>query len=188
MPENTNKRRRPALSPVHTARHDPRRFFARDTHPELPLDPDAVQPGTYKWPPHFTPASLFTVFVGGCFGAAARYWVGLQLPQPENGWPRGTLFVNLLGAFLLGLLLEGLARLGDDQDSRRSARLAVGTGFMGAFTTYSTFAVESDTLLQHGRTTLAGVYIVVTVTGGVILSTLGIWVAAAHHKRRAARQ
>jgi len=157
-----------------------------DTHPELPLDPDVVRPGTYKWPPHFTLSFILIVFVGGCFGAAARYWVSLQLPTPSNELPIGTLFINLLGAFLLGLLLEGLTRLGDDTGARRTARLAVGTGFMGAFTTYSTFAVEVVLLLRSSNLGIATWYAGLSIFGGIICSALGIWIAASHHELREA--
>lgn len=163
---------------------DPKEPRLHDTHPELPLDPDVVRPGIYKWPPHFTAAFLLVVFIGGCLGAAARYWAGLRLPTAADGWPISTLFVNLLGAFLLGFLLEGLARLGEDEGIRRIARLGVGTGFIGAFTTYSTLAVETDMLIRHSHLALAGWYIVVSLAGGIICSAAGIWAAASHHKRR----
>jgi len=169
---------------MYRLKKDPLELFAHDAHPELPLDPDVVQPGVYKWPPHFTPAFLLIVFIGGCLGAAARYWVALQLPTSNSSWPTATLFVNLVGAFLLGLLLEGLTRLGDDKGARRNVRLGVGTGFMGAFTTYSTFAVEVDMLIRHQQMAVAAWYTVVSVCGGIILSTLGIWIAATHHKQR----
>jgi len=159
-----------------------KKLFVRDSHPELPLDPDVVQPGAYKWPVHFTPSFILLVFVGGCAGTYARYWVGQELSS--GGWPVATVCINLLGALLLGLLLEGLARLGHDEGSRRIARLAVGTGFMGAFTTYSTFAVETDTLLRHGSYGMAFSYVVITLIGGLAATTIGIQVAALHHKRR----
>jgi CrcB protein len=156
-------------------------------HPELPLDPDVIQPGENKWPPHFTPALLGVVFVGGCFGALARYWVSLQLPPGPDGWPAATLLVNLLGAFLLGVLLEALTRLGPDEGRRRLVRLGIGTGFLGAFTTYSALALETDTLLRSGNLTLAAWYAIVTVAGGIVCSALGIWVATAHSKRRSSK-
>jgi len=164
------------------------RIFARDTHPELPINPDVIQPGVYRWPPHFTPTLLLYVFLGGCMGTATRYWTSLQLLPAGDGLPVATLFVNLLGAFLLGFLLEGLVRLGSDNGIRRVTRLTVGTGFMGAFTTYSTFAVEIDLLVRQSQTTTAFIYALLTVIGGLILSSAGIQIAAFHHKQRGARR
>lgn len=169
-----------------TRQHSPKRLDAHDTHPELPLDPDASQPGAYKWPPDFTIPFVIIVFVSGCFGTFARYWISLQLPTRTDHLPIGTLVVNLLGAFLLGLLLEGLTRLGNDAGALRITRLAVGTGFMGAFTTYSTFAVETTLLLRNHDLALAACYACVTILGGIICSALGIWTAASHHKLREA--
>jgi len=155
-----------------------------DSHPELPIDPDAVQSGQYRWPPHFTPSLIFVVFIGGCAGAYARYYVSQYMPSTTNGWPISTLFVNLLGAFLLGFLLEGLVRIGPDQGTRRLVRLAVGTGFMGAFTTYSSFVSDIYLLLQHHHMLVAASYGSLTILGGLVLSALGIWSAASHHERR----
>ncbi len=166
-------------------RHVTRRFY--DSHPNLPLDPDVVQPGQYKWPPHFTPSLLPVVFLGGCIGAYARYWVSMEMPTAANGWPSATFTVNLLGAFLLGLLLEGLVRSGEDRGGRRLIRLAVGTGFMGAFTTYSSFASDVYNLTQHNHISIAVTYGLLTVAGGLALSAFGIWVASSHHKRRERR-
>jgi CrcB protein len=95
-----------------------------------------------------------------------------------------TLTVNLLGTFLLGLLLEGLARLGADEGIRRVVRLGAGTGFMGAFTTYSTLAIEANLLAGNGHTQLAIFYMLTSIIGGIICSALGIQIAAQHHKRR----
>jgi len=175
------------MSPLKKLKNETYALFRRDTHPELPIDPDVVEPGVYKWPVHFTPTFLLVVFIGGFLGAMARYWVAEQLPTSTNSFPAATLVVNLLGAFLLGLLLEGLARLGKDIGVRRIVRLTMGTGFMGAFTTYSTLAVEADLLLRHGAAMTAWVYVAVSVVGGLALSAAGIQIATVHHKRRTAR-
>ena len=161
-----------------------RDIFARDTHPELPIDPDVVQPGVYKWPPHFTPILLGTVFIGGCAGALARYGVISVWPTVTGSFPVATLFVNLLGAFLLGILLEGLSRRGPDAGLLRIVRLLVGTGFMGAFTTYSTFAVETNQLIRHGSPEVASLYVACSILGGLLVCAVGIKIAAAHHTKR----
>lgn len=88
------------------------------------------------------------VAAGGALGALARY--GVVTAWAKHGtyaWP--VLVINVVGAFVLGLLLEGLTRRGADVGGRRRLRLLVGTGFCGAFTTYSTFARDVTTLGRH---------------------------------------
>ena len=163
-------------------------IFARDTHPELPIDPDVVQPGVYRWPPHFTPILLAVVFIGGCAGALARYEVIAVLPTTSDGFPVSTLFVNLLGAFLLGMLLEGLSRRGRDEGVLRTVRLLLGTGFMGAFTTYSTFAVETNELIRHGAVTTASLFVASSILGGLVLCAIGIKIAAFYHAEKVTKK
>ncbi len=133
--------------------------------------------------PHRTPAALAQVAVGGAFGAAAREAVEQALPTAAHHFPAATLSINLSGAFALGLLLEVLARSGDDSGGRRRARLVVGTGFLGAFTTYSTFAVDTDLLVRAGRPGSAAVYVAVTVAAGLAASGAGIVVGGVRARR-----
>lgn len=150
----------------------------RDPHAELPDDPDEPGPGR---PLHLTPAALGLVALGGMAGTAARYAVALLAP-PRGGWPVATLAVNLVGAFVLGLLLEAIARRGPEDGpggaSRRRLRLVLGTGFCGAFTTYSALAVDLDLLLRGGQAGTALAYAAVTVLVGFLLCCLGIWLGA----------
>jgi len=127
-------------------------------------------------PLHRRPLALLAVLFGGVVGTLARHGVALALP--ERPWPVGTFTVNLVGALLLGVLLEGLARAGDDTGPRRLVRLGLGTGMLGAFTTYSALAVEADLLVRDGRPLLAAAYALATVIAGLLLSTLGIALAA----------
>lgn len=153
-----------------------------DPHPELPLDPDVVQPGVYKWPPHFQPMLVVYVFVGGCVGTALRYTI-VQL-VPDNYWPYATMTVNFVGAFALGFLLEALARGGEDRGLRRMIRLLVGTGMIGAFTTYSTFAVDTRVFIAAGELRSALLYIVTMLVGGVVLCGIGVQLATMRHLRK----
>ena len=121
------------------------------------------------------PDALGAVLVGGVLGTLARH--GLSLALPGGPWPAGTFAADLLGALLLGALLAGLARAGDDTGRRRLLRLGAGTGFLGAFTTYSALAVETDLLLRDGRPLLAAAYAGATVLGGLLLSATGIVLA-----------
>ncbi|MEP6651384.1 MAG: CrcB family protein [Lapillicoccus sp.] len=153
----------------------------RNGHPELPLDPD-LPPST---PPHFTWAGVGLVFAGGVVGTAARYAVG-ELVTPSGVRPAATFCVNVVGAFALGALLEALGRRGPDVGVRQRLRLLLGTGFLGAFTTYSTLAVDTDLLFREGYAWVAAGYAVATVVVGFLASMLGIWAAATHHRGRVA--
>ncbi|HUB93660.1 MAG TPA: CrcB family protein [Verrucomicrobiae bacterium] len=154
-----------------------------DAHPELPVDPDVVltRPQVTI---HLARTYQLTVFIGGCLGALTRYTITLLLPTKTDQWPMATFIVNMLGALALGVLLEGLARSGPDVGLRRFLRLGIGTGFIGAFTTYSTLAVDADLLVRNGDPVRAGVYTLISVVGGILLSALGIWLAGTHHKLR----
>jgi fluoride exporter len=154
-----------------------------DSHAELPIDPD-VSPSRVR-PLHLRPSSLAWVFAGGVVGTALRYTIELLLPHDAAGWPWGTFLINLSGAFILGALLEALARLGDDSGWRQRARLCAGTGGCGAFTTYSTLALESVLLGRNGHTATAMSYGVLSVVLGLVTAWLGIVVAAGVRHRRA---
>jgi CrcB protein len=140
-------------------------------------------------PVHVQPRFILLVGLGGALGTLARYGAQLVVPHTwQLPWP--TLIVNLVGAFLLGFLLEALVRRGRDDGGRRAMRLLIGTGFMGGFTTYSSLAVETSELLRDDRLLAAAGYGLVTLVVGLFASLLGMWLAAAHHRsvvRRSAR-
>lgn len=117
------------------------------------------------------------VFVGALAGTSVRWVAEKAWPAVDGGWPWGTFVVNLAGAFVLGALLEGLARLGSDAGVRRGVRLAVGTGFCGALTTYSAFVLEISMLGRGHFYGMAVGYAVVSVVAGVLLAWLGMRIA-----------
>lgn len=121
---------------------------------------------------------------GGLFGAASRDAIEQTWPAPGHGFPAATFVINLLGAFVLGALIEKLIRSGDDAGWRRRTRLIGGTGFCGAFTTYSTLAVESVQLARHGAWPTAVGYVAASVAGGLLAAAAGIGAGAAHHRSR----
>ena len=98
---------------------------------------------------------LLLVAAGGVAGGLARYAVGVALPHEPGQWPWSTLVVNAVGAALLCALLVRV------RDPR--VRLLVGTGVLGAFTTFSGFAVDAVLLADAGRPTLAATYVVVSL-------------------------
>lgn len=148
------------------------------------IDSGTLGPRRPSLPLHLHPRYVLVVVLGGVPGALARYGLGLALPAP-SGWPLPTLVINLAGAFVLGLLLEALARSGPDRGGRRVLRLLVGTGFIGAFTTYSTFAAESARLLATGRAVDSLAYLAASLVGGTLASGLGIWLGSARRARGA---
>jgi CrcB protein len=128
---------------------------------------------------------LLVVLAGGIVGTSARY--GLKIALPADDWPWGTWTVNVLGAFLLGLIVAALASRGPDTGRRRTLRLLLGTGVMGSFTTYSSLAVETERLLAGGRIAYAGA----TLLLGLAASLAGLVLGARGRGRgigRAARR
>ncbi|WP_309476693.1 CrcB family protein [Arthrobacter sp. ISL-95] len=119
---------------------------------------------------------------GGVFGALARYSFGLVIPAPD-AWPLPTLVINLSGALALGALLEGLSRRGPDVGSRRVLRLALGTGFLGAYTTYSTLALDAVHLFTVDAAAGAAGYLAASLFGGAAATIAGIWLGAWQHRR-----
>ncbi len=135
-------------------------------------------------PLHLTLSAMAQVVIGGVFGAAARGAVDQALPHGAAAFPTATLTVNLTGAFVLGVVLEALVRAGDDSGGRRHVRLVLGTGFLGAFTTYSTFAVDADLLVRADRPLTAVLYVVLTLVGGLVATTAGIAAGALRNRRQ----
>jgi CrcB protein len=119
------------------------------------------------------PAAVVAVAIGGAIGAPARYLLGRSLP-PTAGVPLATLTVNLTGALVLGALL---VLVGERLAPTRYVRPFFGTGVLGAYTTYSTFVVETDLLLRHQRIGVAVGYVAATVVGGLIAAWAGVLLA-----------
>jgi CrcB protein len=125
-------------------------------------------------PPYRQPAALALVAVGGMAGASVRALTAAAFAVPPGHWPTATFAVNLVGAFILGLLLAALSGLSLKPHWDVRFRLLFGTGFCGALTTYSTLAVEADLLVRDHRPMLAGSYVIASVLLGLIATGAGI--------------
>ncbi|WP_069387158.1 fluoride efflux transporter FluC [Cellulosimicrobium cellulans] len=119
------------------------------------------------------------VALGGALGTTARAVLEHAWPPPAGGWPWTTFAINVAGSFLLGVLLEALRRAGPDAGWRRAVRLGCGTGVLGGFTTYSTFAVEVERLAAGGDLGLGAAYAVGSVVLGIVAAVGGIVAASA---------
>lgn len=113
--------------------------------------------------------------VGAVLGANLRYWVaGYFADRLGLAFPYGTLFINITGSFLLGFILTLLAnRLVADP----TIRLLVGTGFLGAYTTFSTFSYDTISLLQRDDVMLAAVNAGASLFGSLLAAYLGVVLA-----------
>jgi CrcB protein len=129
-------------------------------------------------PAHLSWPNIGLVAAGGAVGTGLRYLIILLVPR-WAGVPVATLGINVVGAFLLGALLELLADHSIDAGWSRRIRLAVGTGVLGGFTTYSALAADTATLAtaHPGR---AICYALGTVVIGAAASIAGIWLSRGH--------
>lgn len=123
------------------------------------------------------PRTLALVALGGACGTTARAALGALLPTEAAQLPLTTLLVNLSGALLLGLLnglVEGWRPLTPGTERRQMVRLLAGTGFLGGFTTHSTYALEASGLAFGGSTYLGTTYLMGSFLLGTVLAALGL--------------
>lgn len=111
---------------------------------------------------------VFAVAAGGAIGATLRYMIGLI---PFRGdFPTATLIINLVGAFVLGVISGVLY----SKSSSRTLGLFLKTGVCGGFTTFSTFSLEAVTLIEGGKILLGAAYIALSLVGGLLGVFLGL--------------
>jgi len=114
------------------------------------------------------------VALAGALGALARYAVhGMAQSRTASQFPFGTVVVNLTGSFLLGLLVGLVTYQGLDAD----VRTVVGTGFIGAYTTFSSFSYDTFGLFEDGVTSAALANALGSVAAGLALATAGFALA-----------
>ena len=114
---------------------------------------------------------MLLVALGGAFGATARFGVAtLFARRIGTAWPWGTLFINLTGSFLISLLAVRLH--GND-----NLRFLLPIGFVGAYTTFSTFEYETMRMLQDGQPMGALMYVAASNLLGFVAVVAGDWAA-----------
>ncbi|MER9297279.1 fluoride efflux transporter CrcB [Mesorhizobium sp. M0621] len=118
--------------------------------------------------------NLLLVMVGGGIGAGIRHLANtgaLRLVGPNYPW--GTMAINIVGSFAMGLFIAVLARRGGSNE----LRLFVATGILGGFTTFSAFSLDFATLWERGAMLPAFGYALASVIGAIIALFLGLWLA-----------
>jgi CrcB protein len=111
------------------------------------------------------------VFVGGCIGGIARYGVTRLWPTSANGFPWATFVINISGAFVLALLLVLIT---DWLPPNRYMRPLLGTGFCGAWTTFSSVAVSTDQLVAHNHAVTGILYVIASLGVGLVAAAAGL--------------
>ncbi|MAI62475.1 MAG: camphor resistance protein CrcB [Micavibrio sp. TMED27] len=117
--------------------------------------------------------TLLAIAAGGAAGAILRHGVNIGAVKLfGHGFPFGTFIVNVTGSALMGVVIILLAQMNAPHET---FRLFIVTGFLGAFTTFSTYSLDAVTLIQRGDILYAGLYI----GGSVIVSITALFAAMA---------
>jgi CrcB protein len=117
----------------------------------------------------FTPASFIAVGLGAALGAWLRWALGLFFNA--GGWPWGTLAANLVGGYLIGVMV---ALVAGHPDWPAWVRLACITGFLGGLTTFSTFSAETVAFVEKGALGMAVGYAALSLAGSLLLTGAGL--------------
>jgi fluoride exporter len=145
---------------------------------EPPVDPDVDlrvpaqrrEFGRDQWP------VIGVVAVGGGIGASARYGAGLLWPTAPGCFPWTTLLVNAVGCAVIGVFMVVITEV---WAAHRLVRPFFGTGVLGGFTTFSTYAVDIQKLVDGGRAATGLAYLAATV----VAALASVWAAAALTRR-----
>lgn len=117
--------------------------------------------------------TIVAIAFGGAFGAVLRYLSGVWAFKVfGDGFPYSTLGVNVVGSFVMGVLVAVFAQYWSPSESVRAFLVP---GLLGAFTTFSAFSLDVSALYERGDLMLAGVYISVSVVGAVMALFLGMF-------------
>lgn len=114
---------------------------------------------------------LITVFIGGGIGSVFRYWLSTFASKNlPIFFPFGTLIVNIVGSFILGLMIFGWDEKGLIHPT---VKLFIGVGFCGGLTTFSTFSLETFNLIKDAEFLIAGL----NIAANVLCTLIGIYIA-----------
>ncbi len=138
------------------------------------VDPDLLAP-TPRPPRRRTrPGILLAISVGGVLGTATRYGLGRIIHAAPGTFPWATFTINVTGSFALGVLLTFII---ERWPPSRYLRPFAAIGFLGAYTTFSTYMTETDLLGKDRYTEIAALYVVASLFAGLIAVYAGIVIA-----------
>jgi CrcB protein len=173
-------------------------LLGKDVIVSRPVDPDLVA-GTdrpagagpfgvvrpSRWP-RLRLDVIVAVFIGGYLGGWARYAITTTWPANAARFPWATFYVNVAGALILGVVVAAASVF-----ASRFVRPLLGTGFCGAFTTFSAVVVTTDQLLAHRHQGVAVAYLAASALAGLAAAALGLVLGRAlvssRHRARAKR-
>ncbi|HEX5113956.1 MAG TPA: fluoride efflux transporter CrcB [Pseudonocardiaceae bacterium] len=141
-----------------------------------------VEPGVVRVTPRRTQlvrthgATLAVIALGGGLGSIARYGVGRLLPTMPGEFPWGTFGINVLGCFLIGVLMVLISEV---WSAHRLVRPFLGVGVLGGFTTFSTYANETRALLAPCTAATALLYLFGTLLCALLAVLAGVWLTRA---------
>jgi len=135
---------------------------------------DATRQARAVLHPHHGPGPLAAIGVGGTLGTLARYAFERSVVADPSGIPWATLSVNVIGSFVLGVVVTLVT---ERWPRDRYLRPLVAVGFCGGFTTFSTFAVEIDQRIRHGHSGAAAAYLAASLLAGLGAALAGITLA-----------
>lgn len=119
---------------------------------------------------------VVAVALGGALGATARYAFALWWPAQQGGFPWATFWTNVVGCAVIGVFMVVITEV---PSAHRLVRPFFGTGVLGGFTTFSTYAVDIQRLIDHGHPRTALAYLAATLTAALA----AVWLAAAATRR-----
>jgi CrcB protein len=148
----------------------------------VPVDPD-VDRSDRRRASRARPGVLLAIAAGGALGAPARYEVAQIIHVAKDTFPWATFATNISGSFALGFLLVLVI---DRFPPTRYVQPFFATGFLGAFTTFSTFAVESDLLIKDGHAGIGVAYALASLAAGFVAVWAGILLGRLGHEGKQA--
>ncbi len=119
---------------------------------------------------------LLLVGVGGAIGSVARYLAGIAIIRATGAaFPFNTLFVNVVGSFIMGVVIAALVKIDPPQTYATDVRLFVAVGMLGGFTTFSSFSADVGALWERASYAECALYMAASVVLSVVALFLGLY-------------